>query len=135
MTEHNEKEIEEEVYKAFQELVEASQELNFDRYLSLFNHEKFSGLHANGTVMHSILDLVQTYRPGFGMIEKVEHLKFSNVKITVINERTAILVNEYREVSLLKNGDRVEGKGGGTQVWEKSDRDWKLVSVSSSNGN
>lgn len=131
---HDEEEIKAEVYQAFQELVEASQELNFDRYLRSFNLEKFSGLHANGTVMHSISDLVQTYRPGFEMVEKVESLEFNNVKITVLNKTTAILVNEYQDVSLLKTGERIEGKGGGTQVWAKSSGGWKLVSVSSSTG-
>ena len=134
MTLHEEEEIKTDVYKAFQELVEASEQLNFDRYLRSFNHDKFSGLRADGTVMHSISDLEQTYRPGFEMIEKIERLEFSHVQIIVINKMTAILVNQYRQVSLLNTGESIEGKGGGTQVWAKSDEVWKLVSVSSSGG-
>ena len=129
---NEEEKIKTDVYQAFQKLVEASKALDFDLYLSSFNQKKFSGLHADGTVMHSISDLEQTYRPGFEMVEKIEHLEFRNVKITVLNKTTAILVNEFQEVSLLKTGERIEGKGGGTQVWTKAEDEWKLVSVSSS---
>ena len=117
---------------AFLALVTASRELDFDRYLNSFDRDLFSGLRADGTVMHSIADLEQTYRPGFEMLESIEELEFRNVKITVLNATTAILVNEYSDVSILKTGGRVSGKGGGTQVWAKSDGAWKLVSVSSS---
>lgn len=132
MTPQEEEAIRTEVHAAFQALVEASMALDFDSYLALFDHKRFSGLHANGTVMHSISDLEATYRPGFNMVDRVEHLEFQRVKITVIDRHTAILVNEYNDRTLLKSGERIEGNGGGTQVWSRRDQGWKLVSVSSS---
>ncbi len=132
MTSQEQAEIEAGVNAAFQELVAASTALDFDRYLALFDHERFTGLHANGTVMHTITDLVETYQPGFAMVDAIEDLVFQRVKITVIDKNTAILVNEYKDRSRLKTGEVVEGQGGGTQVWSRNGTAWKLVSVSSS---
>ncbi len=134
MTQQEEGMIKAEVNAAFQELIEASNALDFDRYLALFDTTRFSGLHTDGTVMHSIEDLVSTYKPGFAMVDAIEHLAFQNVKITVIDSNTAILVNEYTERSRLKTGTITEGKGGGTQVWSRQTGAWKLVSISSSPG-
>ena len=66
------------------------------------------------------------------MVENIVRLKFRNVKVTVINQSTAILVNEYQQTILLKNGDTVEQSGGGSQAWFKADNAWKLASIAAS---
>ena len=66
------------------------------------------------------------------MIEKITSLEFKNVKVTVINPTTAILVNEYTQTILLKSGDTINQSDGGTQIWSKYNSEWKLVSVSAS---
>jgi hypothetical protein len=124
--------LEAEVLDAFKELVEASKALDADRYFECFDKERFTGLNADGTVWHSIEDLERLVSPGFAQVERVISLEFQNVKVTIINPSTAILVNEYKETSLLKDGHTVEQSGGGTQVWAKSKNAWKLVSVSAS---
>lgn len=125
-------EIESEVHDAFNGLVEASKSFDSDRYLEYFDKEKFSGLNADGTVWHSMKDFEALIRHGFSMVEKSESLEFYNVKITVINQTTAILVNEYKDSVQLKNGELFQQAGGGIQVWSKSNGTWKLVSVSAS---
>ena len=132
LTNNTKIEIESEVHNAFKGMVEASKLFDADRYFEYFDKEKFSGLNADGTVWHSMKDFEALIRPGFSMIEKSEFLNFSNVKITVINHTTAILVNEYKASVLLKNGQSAQQAGGGAQVWSKSNGAWKLVSVSAS---
>ena len=66
------------------------------------------------------------------MVEKSVSLDFANVKVTVINPTTVILVNEYKQTMLLKSGGLVKQSGGGTQVWAKTNDSWKIVSVSAS---
>ncbi len=132
LTDNTKIEIESEVHDAFKGLVEASKSFDADRYLEYFDKEKFSGLNADGTVWHSMKDFEALIRSGFSMVEKSESLEFYNVKITVINQTTAILVDEYKDSVLLKNGELVQQAGGGTQVWSKSNGTWKLVSVSAS---
>lgn len=127
------KNIEQEVLAAFDGLVKAAESLDADGYFAFFDKERFSGLNADGTVWHSFNDLQTLISSGFPMIEKNISLEFKNVKVTVINVTTAILVNEYTQSILLKSGDVVKQSGGGTQVWSKSDGTWKLVSVSASN--
>ncbi|MFT4927477.1 MAG: hypothetical protein ACI8WB_003584 [Phenylobacterium sp.] len=124
--------IKSEVRQAFNGLIEASKALDSNRYFQFFDHDKFSGLNADGTVWHSIKDLQALILPGFAMIEKSVSLEFNNVKVTVINQTTAILVNEYKQTLQLKSGDIIKQSGGGTQVWSKSQGVWKLVSVSAS---
>jgi hypothetical protein len=124
--------VETEVLDAFKGLVQASESLDSNRYFAYFDKEKFSGLNADGTVWHSIKSLETIISAGFPMIEKTISLEFKNVKVTVINPTTAILVNEYTQSMLLKSGDIVKQSGGGTQVWFKSKSEWKLVSVSAS---
>ena len=124
--------VESEVLDAFKGLVKASESLDSEKYFAYFDKEKFTGLNADGTVWHSIKNLETLINSGFPMIDKSISLEFKNVKVTVIDQTTAILVNEYKQSLLLKNGNLVNQSGGGTQVWFKSKGAWKLVSVSAS---
>ena len=124
--------VEAEVLEAFKELVEASRALDSRRYYACFDKEKFTGLNVDGKVWHSIEDLEKVVSPGFSLVEEVVSLEFSNVKVTVVNPSTAILVNEFEETSRLKDGKVVKQAGGGVQVWSKSGNAWKLVSVAAS---
>jgi len=132
LTEKEEDKIKKEVNESFEGLIKASKSLDADRYFKYFDKEKFTGLNVDGTVWHSINDLEKMIRPGFSMIERIQSLEFNNVKISVINKTTAILVNEYKDTALLKGGELISGAGGGTQVWSKSSGDWRLVNVSGS---
>ena len=131
-TPENTNRIQAEVLDAFAGLVEASKALDSSRYFDYVDKDKFSGLSADGKAWHSIQDLENVVIPGFQMVEKIVRLEFRNVKVTVINQSTAILVNEYQQTILLKNGDSVEQSGGGTQVWFKAGTAWTLVSISAS---
>ena len=124
--------IEGEVNKAFNGLVSAAKSLDSSKYFEFFDREKFTGLNADGKVWHSFKNLESIILSGFQMIDKTIALEFTNVKITVINQTTAILVNEYEQTLLLKSGETIKQSGGGTQVWFQSGNSWKLVSVSSS---
>lgn len=128
----NHTQIESEILDAFKGLVDASRSLDSKRYFDYFDKENFSGLNADGTVWHSIKNLEDLILPGFSAVEKSISLEFNNVKVTVINQTTAILVNEYRQTLLLRNGSMLKQSGGGVQVWSKTAGAWKLVSVSAS---
>ncbi|CAH0193445.1 hypothetical protein SRABI118_01555 [Massilia sp. Bi118] len=128
----NTSQIEAEVNDAFRGLVDASRALDARRYLDYVDKEKFTGSNAEGKVWHSFDNLEALISSGFPMVEEIVSLEFSNVKVTVINPSTAILVNEYKQTILLKNKDLVKQAGGGTQVWSKSGKGWKLVSISDS---
>lgn len=128
----NNSKIEREVLAAFYKLVEASRALDPVRYFDYFDAQKFTGLNADGRVWHSIKDLESLIVPGFAMVEKSISLEFRNVKVTAIDQSTAVLVNEYEQTVLLKDQNIVSSGGGGTQVWHRSEGAWKLVSVSAS---
>lgn len=120
------------VNQSFDGLVEAAKAFDFDRYLEYFDKERFTALNEDGTVVHSVEAFENLYREQFAIPEKYQSLDFSNIKITVINHTTAILVNEFKAEVLLTSGDVVFASGGGTQVWSLMKGVWKLVNVSSS---
>ena len=124
--------IEAEVIGAFRGLVDASEALDSSRYFEYIDKDKFTGLSADGKAWHSFDDLEHVVSTGFQMVDRIISLEFSNVKVTVINPSTAILVNEYKQTILLKTADVVQQSGGGTQVWSRSGNAWKLVSISAS---
>ena len=124
--------IKSEVNQSFLGLVEAAKSLNVERYLQFFDKDNFTSLNENGSVFHSLTDFENPYREQISYLEKYKSLEFFNVKITVINKSTAILVNEFHAVVLLKSGETVSASGAGTQVWSKMSDKWKLVNVSSS---
>ena len=128
----NTDQIEAEVIYAFRGLVGAAEALDASAYFDCIDQEKFSGLSADGKAWHSFSDLETVITNGFDMVQKITFLEFSNLKVTVINPLTAILVNEYQQTILLKNGGTVQQSGGGVQVWSKSDDGWKLVSIGAS---
>ena len=132
LNKNSEIQIESEVYQAFQELVVAARSLNVDTYLAFFDKKKFTSLNANGSVFHNLSDFENFYRQQIPALEKYNSLEFINVKITVLNRSTAILVNEYIAEVVLKSGDIVSAGGAGTQVWSKASGSWKLVNVSGS---
>ncbi len=133
LTQKEIEQIKEDVNLKFNELVEASKSLDFDRYMEFIDRENFLGLNPDGSVLHSGEELAQIYRPGFSMMEKIESLEFNKVKINVINKTTAVLVNEFNDCTRLKNGEKYSSEGGGLQVWSLKNDSWKLVSISSSN--
>ncbi len=128
----NTEQIEAEVVEAFRGLVEASKALDADRYLAYIDKAKFTGSSAEGRTWQSIEGLEKLISSGFPMVDKIVSLEFSNVKVTVINQSTVILVNEFKQTILLKNKNIVKQSGAGTQVWSKSHDGWKLVSISAS---
>lgn len=129
----NAERIKQDVMTQFESLVAASKSANTEAYFAHFDKTKFVGLNADGSNWNSIDDLRALVEPGFAAIEAVETLHFPNVKISVIDAHTAILVNEYQQSLVLKGGNKMSLAGGGTQVWSKASGTWKLVSVSASN--
>ena len=124
--------VEAEVETAFQKLVEASTSLNLEQYFSFFDTENFTSLNGDGTVYTSFGAFEEHTAPALSYIKKYQSLEFSNVKITALNNDTAVLVNEYAATVTLKSDQTVSAAGAGTQVWSKKTGEWKLVHVSSS---
>lgn len=124
--------ISQAVDKSFTGLIGAARSLNVDAYFQYFDRKHFTALNADGTVVHSMEAFEEVARQQFAALESYRSLEFSQVKISVINRETAVLVNEYKADVVLKSGDLVSASGGGTQVWALRDGAWKLVSVSSS---
>lgn len=120
------------VTEAFNGLVNAAKSLQAEPYLAYFDKQIFTALNADGTVTHSFDAFSQTYLQQIQALERYDSLVFSNVKVTAINSKTAILVNEFKADVILQSGDSLSMKGGGTQVWALQHKSWKLVSVSSS---
>jgi len=125
--------VEKEVLASFNSLVQASKDLNSAVYFSHIDENKFVGLNSDGTNWNSIDELIPLITQGFAFIDEVIRLEFTNVKISVIDSNTAVLVNEYEQSIRLKDGNEVNAAGGGTQVWSKYSGSWKIVSISASN--
>lgn len=132
LSEQSRSDIRQEIQQSFDGLVEASKALDATLYFKFIDAEKFVGLNADGTNWNSIVGLKELIEPGFNSIEKVQSLIFTNVHISVIDLNTAILVNEYEQKIILKNGAQFNDAGGGTQVWSKASGKWLLVSISAS---
>jgi len=125
-------EIRAAVSQSFSGLVESVTSLDANHYYEFFDADKYTSLNEDGTVTHSFEEFQEAYDEQITFIKKYNSLAFSNVKITVIDRNTAILVNEYEAEVLLQSGDMVMASGGGLQVWSNTTGEWKLVSVSSS---
>lgn len=132
LTDNQKHKIEQEIQHSFAGLVEAANALDSKRYFDLIDNDKFVGLNSDGSNWNSVADLKGLIEPGFNAIEKVESLEFTNVRISVIDLNTAILVNEFEQTIVLKGGGRHSLAGGGTQVWSRASGKWLLVSISAS---
>lgn len=132
MNKEKEAAIKNEVNQAFEGLVDAAKSLDTDRYLGFFDKVNFTSLNEDGTVTHSFDLFAESFREQFGTVAGYNSLEFKNVKVTVLGQDSAILVNEYDANVNLKSGSSMAVAGGGTQVWSKTTGSWKLVNVSSS---
>ncbi|WP_100657017.1 nuclear transport factor 2 family protein [Alteromonas flava] len=126
----NETQIEHEVLAAFDQLVTASKNLDAKHYFKLIDTEKFVGLDSDGTNWNSIEDLKPLITIGFSAIKTISSLEFTNIKVSVIDSQTAILVNEFTQSFTLQNDQSMTISGGGAQVWHKKNGSWKIVSIS-----
>lgn len=125
--------VEKEVLQSFDSLVVASKSLDADKYFRHFDAENFIGLNSDGFTWHSLDELKILIESGFRAIKKVESLQFKRVKLSIIDNNTVVLVNEFEQSMVLKDGSNVTVAGGGTQLWSKNSGAWKLVSISASN--
>lgn len=130
---HTPSQIEKEVLLAFDALVDASTTLDTEAYFSLIDETKFVGLNSNGTNWNDISGLKRLIESGFAAIKKVKNLEFTNVRLSVIDDYTVVLVNEYNQTIELRDGSEHSVSGGGTQVWSKRSGSWLLVSISAAN--
>ena len=126
-------ELEKEVLESFQGLVDAANALDAEAYFQHFDADKFVGLNSDGTNWNSIDELIPVINIGFDSVQEVISLEFPNVKVSIIDNYTAVLVNEFSQSMLLKSGATISVAGGGAQVWSKRSGQWKLVSFSASN--
>lgn len=133
LSETKNNEITKEINQVFKGLAEAAKTLDVGEYAKFFDKERFTALNADGTVTHSFEDFINSYSEQISALKSYKSLEFKNVKITIINSTTAILVNEFDAIVVFRSGDEISASGAGTQVWSKVENSWKLVSVSSSN--
>ena len=89
--------IKNEVLKAFEDLVAASKALDENAYFSFFDAEKFVGLNSEGTIWRSIDDIRPLIASWFKYTQSVDSLEFPKVKLSVIDNNTVILVNEFEQ--------------------------------------
>lgn len=127
-----EQKVEQEVLAAFKRLTQAAQSLDSEAYFQHFDATAFVGLNSDGTTWQSLDDLKTLVKPGFNALESVDALNFTKVKVSVLDQETALLVNEYEQSMTTKNGAKISHAGGGLQVWSKRSGQWQLVAVSAS---
>lgn len=132
LSEDSKSEIEQEIRQSFASLVEASKALDTARYFEHFDAEKFVGLNTDGSNWNSFSDLRELIKPSFDSVGNIESLVFTNVRISVIDQNTAVLINEFEQEVRMKDGAHFNDAGGGTQVWSKATGKWLLVSISAS---
>lgn len=132
LTAAEKKQVEGQIEVAFAGLVDAAKAMDAQAYLAFFDRERFTALNADGTVTHDFASFANFYRQQLTALAKFESLTFDRVKVQVLDQRHAILVNEYVAKLRLLSGDVIESAGAGTQVWALKDGKWLLVSVSSS---
>ena len=126
--------IEREIQIAFDGLSDAAKALDHDRYFSFFDAQAFSILNSDGTADVSLASFKDAFLPQVEFIERYDRLAFTDVQISVIDARTAILMNRYTADVVLKSGDAITATGAGAQVWSKRSGTWKLVHISNQVG-
>ena len=124
--------IKKEVNTAFLQLIESAKSLNVENYLNHFDSNNFTGINGDGTIIRSLADFRKMYTEGMTHLKSYKSLEFPEVHITIINNFTAILVNEFDMVGISYTGDEFSASGAGTQIWSKKSGIWKLISVSGS---
>jgi hypothetical protein len=132
--EHNydEQKIKRQVRNQFDRLVEAAKSLNHNNYMQFFNNDKFTSLNEDGTITQDLATFSSIIEQSFSGFKGYKSLNFIQVKISVIDEKNVVLVNEYEATVILNDGELYSVAGAGTQVWNLSNQQWKLVHVSSS---
>ena len=112
-------------------MVEAVRSLDTEAYFSLFDQDNFTA-QFGGKTLGSFAEFRVIYESYFPEVESYLSLEFPVVRVHVLTESAAVLINEYSEVVLTVSGDTLRSSGSGTQVWKRSELGWKLVHVAGS---
>lgn len=121
-----------EVEQRFATLAEAARDLDHAAYFAHFDKQDFTVLNSDGTVTLRFEDFRRDYLAGTQAMSGYVSLEFVRVSVQEINEDAAVLVNEYVAVIELEDGSEARFAGAGTQVWKRSNGEWKLTHISSS---
>lgn len=121
--------VKSEIEFAFRELVDAAQSNDTEQYFSFFEPDAFTAISEDGSIIPTFEAFKLIYGPQFTAVENYIGLDFETVEIRLIDERTAILLNEYTAELVLISGERVSTTGAGVQVWVKPNDQWKLAHV------
>jgi hypothetical protein len=125
------KHIEEQILNQFERLVETAKSLDHESYMKFFDSSKLTSFNDDGTITEDFNAFSIMIEKGFSGFKRYKTLEFNTVKISVIDINTAILMNEYNAVVILKNNEAFPVAGAGTQVWNLSNGQWKIVHVTS----
>ncbi len=128
----DQKHIEQEIQAAFSALADAVRTLDTEKYFGFFDHDIYTALNADGSVTHSFDEFSASFIAQTNYVEAYKALDFHNIKITVVDLKTAILVNEYTAEVILQSGEILRAAGAGTQIWSKRTGSWKLIHVAGS---
>ncbi|WP_409377725.1 YybH family protein [Balneola sp. MJW-20] len=123
--------IRSEVLFEFRQLTEAVQSQDTEAYYAFFDQDHFTA-QFGGMTIDSFAAFKAIYDSILPDLDGYLSLEFPVVEVRVINETSAVLINEYSEVVLTVSGDTVRTSGSGTQVWDKTSGHWKLVHVAGS---
>ncbi len=124
--------LRDEVRGRFDSLVSAIRSLDSNRYFEHFDQARFTALNHDGTVTPAFDVFQHDFVKAFAGLKRYQSLEFQNLKISLIDANTAILINEYSATIELNSGAVTDVAGAGSQVWHKSADSWLLVSISSS---
>lgn len=122
--------IKAEIEAVFEDLVSATKERDHELYFSFFDTSTLTILNANGSTLQSFDAFKLIYEPQLGAVQRYNSLEFDPVHISVVDAKSAILVNEYYAEVVLTSGDVVSAAGAGAQFWSKRSGEWKLVHIS-----
>lgn len=121
--------IKSEIKLTFYELVHAARLNESEQYFSFFEPNAFTAMSSDGSVIPTFAAFRLIYDPQLAAIENYISLDFETVEIQIIDQKTAILLNEYNAELILVSGEHVSASGAGVQVWVKRSDQWKLAHV------
>ena len=119
--------IEKEIKKILDELVEASLKVDISYAESMVSDQHGLGFIDGGVFYPSSKEVLETFRKGFGQLERQEELAAYEYRTAVMAPDVVIVTSHSKTKVYRKDGNTFTGVFGQTFVLMKIEGEWKCI--------
>jgi ketosteroid isomerase-like protein len=118
--------IKKEVKDQFNQLISACSQLNVEAWSEFYSKDEFTSTICGTNYFATRSAWVDSISYYFSTRQS-DHLEILEVRVTALTPSLALMTSEENYETLMKSGERFNGKHVFTMIWKKEPAGWKIL--------